>query len=271
MNPPAAPGSASGPVAVVTGAARGIGAATVDHLVGSGWSVVAVDVCADDPVLDYPLATRQQLQTLADRHGDRVLPMVGDVRRQDDMEAAVAAARRHFGGLQAAVAVAGVMKGGVPLWEVADDAWETLFEVNVNGPRRLATAAVPAMLEQPPPRHGRFVAVASAAGLLGLRRLTAYAASKHAVIGLAKGLAADLAGTGVTANAVCPGSTRGAMLDESARLYGLPSAEAFAAHALLERLLAPQEPAALVAWLCSEESSAVTGAALMADAGLTTS
>ena len=264
-------GSPSGRVAVVTGAARGIGAATVDRLVASGWSVVAVDVCADDPVLDYPMAGRRELQALADRHGDRVLPLVGDVRRQEDMAAAAAAARQEFGGLHAAVAVAGVMKGGEPLWEVTDAAWDTLFEVNVNGARRLAAAAVPVMLEQPAPRHGRFVAVASAAGQLGLRRLTAYAASKHAVIGLAKGLAADLAGTGVTANAVCPGSTRGVMLDESARIYGLSSAEEFAAQALLGRLLEPQEPAALVAWLCGEESSAVTGAALSADAGLTTS
>jgi len=259
------------PTAIVTGAARGIGAATVDRLVACGWSVVAVDVCADDPVLDYPLASGDELRALADRHGDRVVPFVGDVRREHDMAAAVDAAVRHFGGLHAAVAVAGVMKGGVPLWEVSDDAWDALFDVNVNGARRLAAAAVPAILEQPTPRHGRFVAVASAAGLLGLRRLTAYAASKHAVIGLAKGLAADLAGTGVTANAVCPGSTRGVMLDETARLYGLPSAEAFAAQALLERLLEPEEPAALVAWLCTKASSAVTGAALTADAGLTTS
>ena len=81
--------------------------------------------------------------------------------------------------------------------------------MNVGGIRHLATAAVPVLLEAPEPRPGRVVAVASAAGLLGLRRLSGYSASKHAVIGLMKALAADLAGTGITANAVCPGSTRG--------------------------------------------------------------
>jgi NAD(P)-dependent dehydrogenase (short-subunit alcohol dehydrogenase family) len=141
----------------------------------------------------------------------------------------------------------------------------------VNGVRHLATAAVPVLLEAEVPRQGRVVAVASAAGLLGLRRMSGYSASKHAVIGLIKSLAADLAGTGVTANAVCPGSTRGPILEASAVIYGLASGEEFAAQQLTERLLTPDEPAALIAWLCSAEASGVTGAALSADGGLTTS
>ncbi len=257
------------PVAVVTGAARGIGAATVDALVAAGWQVVAVDRCADDPALDYPLAAKSDLEELAGRHGAAVRTLVGDVRHPTDLQAAVDEALDHFGGLQAAVAAAGVISGGPPLWETADAQWDALFEVNVNGVRHLAAAAVPALLEAPAPRQGRVVAVASAAGLLGLRRLSAYSASKHAVIGLMRSLAADLAGTGVTANAVCPGSTRGAMLDASATVYGLSSAEEFAGHQLVERLLEPAEPAALIAWLCGPGSSAVTGAALPVDGGMT--
>jgi NAD(P)-dependent dehydrogenase (short-subunit alcohol dehydrogenase family) len=115
------------------------------------------------------------------------------------------------------------------------------------------------------------VAVASAAGLLGLRKMSGYSASKHAVIGLIKSLAADLAGTGITANAVCPGSTRGPILDASAAVYGLGSAEEFAGQQLVERLLTPDEPAALIAWLCGADSSGITGAALAVDGGLTTS
>ena len=259
------------PAAVVTGAARGIGAATVDLLVAAGWHVVALDRCADDPAIDYALGSKADLEGVARRHGTAVRAMVGDVRSPSDMRAAVDEALRHFGGLQAVVAAAGVISGGPPLWETADAQWDAQFDVNVNGVRHLAAAAVPALLEAPAPRQGRVVAVASAAGLLGLPRLGAYSASKHAVIGLMRSLAADLAGTGITANAVCPGSTRGPMLDASAAVYGLSSPEEFARQQLVERLLEPAEPAALIAWLCGPGSGGVTGAALPVDGGMTTS
>ena len=185
------------------------------------------------------------------------------------MDAAVALALESFGALDAVVAAAGVVAGGPPVWETDARTWDTLFQVNVGGVRRLVKAAVPALLARETPRQGRVVAVASAAGVLGLRRLGGYVASKHAVIGLVRALAADLAGTGVTANAVCPGSTRTPILEASARVYGLDSVEDFAGHQLLERLLEPDEPAALITWLCGPTSSGVTGAVLPVDGGMT--
>jgi SDR family mycofactocin-dependent oxidoreductase len=259
------------PAAVVTGAARGIGAATVDGLVAAGWQVVAVDRSADDPALDYALSTKAELEEVAERHGASVRTLVGDVRNASDMRAAVEEAVTHFGGLQAAVAAAGVISGGPLAWEVPDAQWDVQFDVNVKGVRHLAAAAVPTLLEAPTPRQGRVVAVASTAGLLGLPRLSAYSASKHAVIGFVRSLAADLAGSGITANAICPGSTRGPMLDASAAVYDLPSTDEFASHHLLQRLLEPAEPAALITWLCGPASSGLTGAVLPVDGGMTAS
>ncbi|GAA5145543.1 Rv2750 family mycofactocin-dependent SDR oxidoreductase [Pseudonocardia eucalypti] len=252
-------------MAVVTGAARGIGAAVVRRLAGDGWRVVAVDACADDPAVDYPLATPADLDDVA-RAGE-VLPVVADVRDQAAICDAVRKAVDQFGGLDAAVAAAAVMTGGRPLWETSDEQWDVLNSVGLRGVLHLARAAVPALLERPAPRSGRFVALASAAAHHGLYHLAPYCAVKHGVLGLVRGLAADLRGTGVTATAVSPGSTDTAMLAATAALYDLESPERFGAQQLVDRLLQPDEIAAAVSWLCGPESGALTGSALMADGG----
>ena len=102
----------------------------------------------------------------------------------------------------------------------------------------------------------------------GLPQLAAYCAAKAGVTGLIRALATELRGTGVTANAVSPGSTATAILDESARLYQLESAEAFAPQQPLDRLIDPNEIAAAIRWLVSPASSAVTGIAMPVDGGL---
>src|SRR5207248_3857202 len=110
-------------VAVVTGAARGIGAATVLALADAGWSVLAVDCTADDPALPYPMATQADLAGVVGRANQsagtpgRVRSFVADVRDPEAVTAAVAEAEHRWGGLDAAVAAAGVIAGGVPLWE----------------------------------------------------------------------------------------------------------------------------------------------------------
>ncbi len=258
-------------VAVVTGAARGIGAATVDHLVADGYQVVAVDRCRDVPDVPYAMATPGDLDALVARHGDAVLGLVGDVRSATDMSLAVETATRHFGRLDVVVAGAGVVAGGAPLWEVGDAAWDAVWSINVLGTRRLIEAAAPVLIANGADANARVVAVASAAGSLGLRHLAAYSAAKHAVIGLIRAVAMDLADFGVTANTVSPGSTRTPILDASARVYGLESAESFAAQQPIGRLIEPVEVAAAIVWLCSPAASAITGADVRVDGGMTVS
>jgi SDR family mycofactocin-dependent oxidoreductase len=233
---------------------------------------VLVDRCADDPGLRYPLATRAELDAVVAEcttDGGAALGLVGDVRDQAALDAAVAPAVAEFGGLDAAVAAAGCIAGGQTTWETDDAIWDTMLGVNVEGVRRLAKAAVPALLARPAPRHGRFVAISSMGGSVGLPLLTAYVAAKHAVNGIVRSLAAELGREGVTVNAVAPGSTNTAMLLASAEIYGLVDVEGLLQQHLLGRALHPEEVAALVAWVCGESSSGITGAVLPVDAGAT--
>lgn len=256
-------------VAVVTGAARGIGAATVDALVNENYRVVAVDRCRDIADVPYALATPADLEAVVARHGDQVLGLVGDVRSATDMQLAVETATRHFGRLDTVVACAGVLGAGGPLWEISDATWDAVWSVNVLGTRRLIDAAAPVLIANGKEANGRVVAVASAAGRTGLYHLAPYSAAKHAVVGLIRGVAMDLAPYGVTANAVSPGSTRTAILEASAKIYDLASVEAFAEQQPIGRLLEPSEIAATIAWLCSSAASAITGADIAVDGGMT--
>ncbi|HWG60230.1 MAG TPA: mycofactocin-coupled SDR family oxidoreductase [Streptosporangiaceae bacterium] len=261
-------------VALVSGAARGIGAATVRMLAEGGWAVLAVDRCADDPALPYRLATRADLDRVvrealaAAAEPDAVRPCVADTRDAAALAAAVAEAEQRWGGLDAALGVAGVIAGGVPLWEMPAEQEAAVLSTDLGGVLALARATIPALLRRPQPRSGRFLAVASAAATRGLPMLAAYCAAKAGVAGLVRALAVELRGTGVTANAVSPGSTDTPILAESARLYGLPSAQSFAAQQPVERLLAPEEVAAALVWLAGPASSAMTGATVPVDGGL---
>jgi len=236
-------------VVLVTGAARGIGAATVRALLARGDRVVAVD----------------ELDTMPG--GEDVLVHAADVRDRAALAAAVDLALERWGRLDAAVAAAAVIAGGHPLWETPEADLDLLWDVDVKGVWNTAAVTVPAMLAGPDPAGGRFVAVASAAAHHGLHHLAAYNAAKHAVVGLVKGLAADLVGTGVTACAVSPGSTRTPMLEATAALYGLTAVDDFAENQLLRRILEPDEVAATIAFCCSREAVALNGSVVQADGG----
>ena len=248
-------------VALVTGAARGIGAATLARLVADGYRVIAVDSCEGSP-----LATRDDLESVAARHESAVLPVVADVRDRNALVAAATLAVTTWGRLDVAVAGAAVMRGGVPLWETGEDDLDLLWDVDAKGVWNTAAAVVPLMLAGPDPHGCRVVAVASAAGTRGLFHLAAYTAVKHAVVGIVKGLAADLVGTGVTVSAVSPGSTDTDMLRSTAIQYDV-DANDLAQHQLNRRLLDPTEIAAAIAFCASPAGGVVNGTILHADGG----
>ena len=265
---PPGPGGGSPRVALVAGAARGIGAATVAALAAAGWRVMAVDRCADDPALPYPLGRRAELEKVAADAGPDVDIAEADTRDVAALAAAVAETERRWGGLDATLAVAGVIAGGVPAWAVPAGQEQAVLDIDLGGVLNLARVAVPALLRRPEPRHGRFLAVASTAATRGLPMLAAYCAAKAGVAGFIRALAVELRGTGITANAVSPGSTATPILDESARLYGLPSAESFAPQQPLGRLLDPAEVAAVLEFLAGDGASGMTGAIVPVDGGL---
>ncbi len=260
-------------VAFVTGAGRGIGKATVRALCGQGYSVVAVDSCAADgpgrPAgVRYPLAARADLEALETDAPDRVRARVVDVADAAAVASAASFTVEEFGRLDVAVAAAGIIIGGQPLWDLPQSHLKSLWDVDVMGVWNTAAACIPHMLHGPDPAGCRLVAVASAAAHRGLFHLAGYVAAKHAVVGIIRGLAADLVGTGVTVAAVSPGSTRTAMLQATADLYGLPHVEEFAGSQQVRRLIEPEEVADVIAFCCSPAGALVNGTVVSATGGL---
>src|SRR5258708_1529847 len=204
------------------------------------------------------MGTADELADVARRAGRQVAGYHADVRDETGLAAAVADAEQRWGGLDAAIAAAGVIAGGAPLWEVPAEQEQAVLDVDLGGVLKLARTAIPALLRRPEPRSGRFLAVASAAATRGLPMLAAYCAAKAGVAGLIRSLGVELGATGVTANAVSPGSTDTPILAESARLYDLPGTASFAAQQPHGRLLDPAEIAAVLAFLAGPGSRAMT-------------
>lgn len=257
----------SRPSALVTGAAGGMGSVFVRRLADEGYSVLAVDWCAGPSAKPYPMPTLDDLAAVAGGR-EHVLTQEVDVRDPSQLRSAVETAVDQWGRLDVVVAAAAVISGGKSLWTTPADELALLWEIDAVGVFNTAVAAVPAMLSGPDPSRCRFVAIASTVGSYGMFGLGAYTMVKHAVVGLVKGLAADLAGTGVTATAVSPGATRTPMLTQTAALYPDIDVNDLGSRQLLGRPLEPAEIAATVAFCCSREGAVANGHVVYADGGL---
>ncbi len=260
-NPPVhATPALTGRHAVVTGAARGIGAAIARRLADDG---VRLTLLGRD--LD---ALRRFAATLPPRA--TVLALACDVADATQVAAAFEAARQAHGPVAILVNNAG-QATTAPLVKTDDTLWQRMLAVNLTGTFLCTRAALPDMLAA---RAGRIVQVASTAGQRGYAYCSAYAAAKHGVIGLTRSLALEIATQGITVNAVCPGFTDTDIVADSVQRIvdktGRSTAEAmaeFTRHNPQGRLVRPEEVAELVAWLCGDGAAAVHGQSLSVSGG----
>ncbi len=246
--------------ALVTGAARGIGAAVAQVLAADGARVTLLGrhaAALKNAAANLPRATESQV----------VVATITDAKA---LAAAFIRAERTFGPIEILVNNAGAAQSQ-PFARLDEAAWDALLDVNLNGTFRCCRAALPQMVEA---GWGRVVNIASTAGLTGAPYVSAYTAAKHGVIGLTRSLAAEFARSGVTINAVCPGYTESQLVDDAIQNIvartGRSADEArsvLAARNPIGRLIRPAEVASLVGWLCRPEASAISGQAIVVAGG----
>ncbi|MBN1137606.1 MAG: SDR family oxidoreductase [Anaerolineae bacterium] len=262
----------AGKVALITGAGRmgSIGAAVALRLAQDGADVVVADLCA--PPTDMPHASNGQWEELlavareAQSLSVRSLPLRVDISDAASVQAMVAQVRKDFGRLDILVNNAGVVVGPAPVVDMADEAWRRTLEINATGTFLCCKYALPLMLEWD--RGGRVVNMASTAAERPKPFVSAYAASKAAIVALTRSLAQEVAARGVTVNAVLPGD-----VDTTMKRWGLQLeaqttnrsyddiVSATVARIPLGRLATPEDVANLVAFLASDEAAFITGQA----------
>jgi NAD(P)-dependent dehydrogenase (short-subunit alcohol dehydrogenase family) len=249
-------------VAVITGAARGIGKACAQRFAREGAHVACLDLLAEENE-----AVAGDCAAL----GAEVLALRCDVTDPESVRSCIEAVLERWGRIDVLITSAGIYSGS-PLPEVTLSQWQRLVDINLTGVFLCNQAVAPAMMDQ---RSGSIINISSMAGRTSWPSTAEYSASKTGVIGLTRSVAMELAPYGVTANAVCPGNTLTEMVHKVAEkqgaLLGMSGQEWLDMRANdcpMKRLAEPWEIAGVCAFLASEDARYITGQALGVDGGL---
>lgn len=271
-----------GRVALITGAARGQGRAHAVRLAAEGADIIAIDVCG--PVsesITYSMPTSEDLAEtvrLVEATGRKVLAREVDIRDLAAQQQVVADGVEQFGRLDIVVANAGVLSWG-RIWEMSEEQWDTVVDVNLNGTWRTVRAAVPAMIEAG--NGGSIVIVSSSAGLKATPGNAHYAASKHGLVALTNALAIEAGEFGIRVNSIHPYSIDTPMIEKDAMMEIFSKYPTYL-HSFapmpfkpvaregkpgLQEFMTVEEVADVVAWLASDASATISGSQIAVDRG----
>lgn len=246
----------SGKVAVVTGAASGMGKAIAELFAEEGAKVIVSDLNVDN--------ANKVAEGIQSKGGSAIV-VAANVAIEEDVQRLIDSAVSEYGTVDILVNNAGIMDNFVPASEVTDELWEKVFAVNTTGPMRTTRKVLPIFTEK---NAGVIVNIASNGGLNGSRAGAAYTASKHAVVGFTKNVGFQYAKLGIRCNAIAPGAVK-TNIAASMQPHPFGAERATSGMAINPRLGEPEEIAKVALFLASEESSFVNGTTITADAGWT--
>jgi SDR family mycofactocin-dependent oxidoreductase len=274
-------GRVEGKVALITGAARGQGRSHAVRLAEEGADVIAVDICHQMASIPYEMSVPEDLEEterLVSKFGNGVMVREVDVRDQSALDQVVADALKRFGQIDVVVSNAAVVSYQ-PIWELTEEVWQDVLNVNLSGAWRAMKAVAPSMIERG--AGGSIILTSSVAGMKGMKHNAHYCASKHGLTGLMRSACLELASHAIRVNTINPGGVLTGMIDNEMtyRLFRPdlenPSLADVAAissdmHAMGIPWLEPVDISNAVVFLASDEARYITGAVFPVDAGMST-